>query len=34
LQHVTSATTNRIVEVIDSSPNSASRFYRLVTPKQ
>jgi hypothetical protein len=34
LRHVNTATTNRLIEVIDSDPNAASRFYQLVTPKQ
>jgi hypothetical protein len=34
LQHVSAASTNRVLEVIDQSPDAASRFYQLVTPKQ
>ena len=34
LYHVNAAYTNRLLEVVDPSPNAASRFYRLATPKQ
>jgi hypothetical protein len=34
LRHVNMAPTNRVVEVVDPSPASSSRFYQLVTPKQ
>ncbi|HKQ37627.1 MAG TPA: lamin tail domain-containing protein [Verrucomicrobiae bacterium] len=34
LRDVGMAPTNRVVEVLDSSPSASSRFYQLVTPKQ
>ncbi|HZO53044.1 MAG TPA: lamin tail domain-containing protein, partial [Bryobacteraceae bacterium] len=34
LQDVIMTPTNRVVEVMDASPDAVSRFYKLVTPKQ
>ena len=34
LQHINTAPTNRVLEVMDTSPGSGARFYRLVTPKR
>lgn len=34
LRDIGMAPTNRVVEVIDDSPDAASRFYQLVTPRQ
>lgn len=34
LRHINAVPTNRLVEVLNSSSDAASRFYRLATPKQ